>query len=74
MTTGRKSKDSGYKSQLYLVYSFYDLEHVYSPSCITLPAQPQMIMLSQFCPELCYLQMKISLKLQAFLSMLSLKV
>lgn len=34
---GRKSKDSGSKSQLYLLYPFYYLEHVYSPVCISLP-------------------------------------
>lgn len=33
-----------------------------------------MIVLSQFCPELCYQQTKTSLKLQAILSMLSLEV
>lgn len=37
MAMGRKSKDSGSKSQLYLVYPFYDLEHVYSLFCISLP-------------------------------------
>lgn len=37
MAMGRKPKDSGSKSQLYLVYPFYDLEHVYSLFCISLP-------------------------------------
>lgn len=37
MAMDRKTKDNGSKSQLYLVYRFYDLEHVYSPFCISLP-------------------------------------
>lgn len=67
---GRMSKDSGSKSQLYLFYPFYDLELVYSQFCISLPLKLKMIMLSQFCPELCYQQTK----LQAVLFMLSLEV